>query len=292
VTPAELVAVFLRVAPEAAVPVDLGETLQELCERARRAFPDLELRDDDLVTAIATHAPSDDVAAFCARCRADELAIAYAASTGSDAAIVELERRFGTALRAACARFEGAGHTTDDLLQIARAKLFVARSDESPTIARYNGQGSLESWLRVIAVRMFIDLGRRKDRARETAADGVDAVVPADLGLDLVKAEYREAIATAMSTAAHQLPPGDRHLLRQHFVFGLSVDQLAAVLGVHRATAARRIVRAKDAFAARTRELVAQTLSLDEGELADVFGLVASKLDLSIRRLLATPARD
>jgi len=236
----------------------------------------LELTETAFVAAIEKHARGD-VAAFCQRLRAGEFALAVAGN------VTELERVCAGTINAACRRFEGKGHTAEDLKQILRTKLFV-----DGAIAEYNGQGSLESWLRVIATRLFIDLGRRKDRARETPADEIEAIAHDDLALDLVKAEYRGAVATALDQAAHALEAGDRHLLRQHLVAGLSIDQVGAVLGIHRATAARRIARAREQLATKTRELVAAQLKLDDRELAELFGLVVSKLDLSLRRLLAT----
>jgi RNA polymerase sigma-70 factor, ECF subfamily len=221
----------------------------------------------------------------------EDHALAAAAGRGDAHAIEALEDKFGQALGFVCRRFAGKGHTEDDLRQILREKLFVAAPEQVPTIAQYNGAGSLESWLRVIATRLFIDLGRRKDRARESTSDPseLDAIEPSDLELDLVKAEYRSAVQAAMDEAAHQLEPGDRHLLRQHFVAGLTVDQLGAVLGVHRATAARRLAKARESLAQRTREIVATQLRLADNELEEIFGLVSSKLSLSIRKMLATP---
>jgi RNA polymerase sigma-70 factor (ECF subfamily) len=78
--------------------------------------------------------------------------------------------------------------------------------------------------------------------------------------------------------------------LRQHFVSGLTIDQLASALGIHRATAARRIAKAREQLAASARDELAHRLALDPQELADVFGLVVSRLDVSISKLLASRA--
>jgi RNA polymerase sigma-70 factor (ECF subfamily) len=284
----ELVTAFLGAwsGKRVAAPAELTRALHALCGQDRPAG----LSDRELVTALAVHAPPDDVVGFVERCRVEDFTLATAAGRGQGAAIDALDKKYGGTLGFVARRFAGKGHTDEDLRQILRTKLFVREPDREPTIAAYNGQGSLESWLRVTATRLFIDLGRRKDRARETSSDpsDLDAVEPADLEMDLVKAEYRSAVAAAMDEAATQLEPGDRHLLRQHFVAGLTIDQLGAVLGVHRATAARRVAKARELLAQKTRELVAEQLSLEERELDEIFGLVASKLQVSIRRMLAT----
>ncbi len=206
---------------------------------------------------------------------AAELARARAAARGDVSALVEIEH---------------AHRATDDLRQLLRERLFAGTA---PKIGEYAGQGHLDSWLRVTATRLFLDLGKRKDRARELANgdSGVAALPdPADLGLELIKVEYRAAVRAAIEQAARGLAPGDRHLLRQHFVTGLTIDQLASALGIHRATAARRIAKAREQLAASARDELAHRLAIDPHELADVFGLVVSRLDVSISKLLASRA--
>lgn len=255
--------------------------------RVRDALPALELGEQGLAEAIVEHG-GDDAASYLASCHLVDLALARSASRGDAFAIAELERTHRVLLDSVCRRFAGPGHTHEDLMQILRSKLFVAEPERRPRIAEYDGRGSLAGWLRVLAVRELIDLTRRKDRARELALtdDTPELIEPNDLALEAIKAEYRGAVAQALLAAARRLEPGDRHLLRQHLVSGLTIDQLAAVLGIHRATAARRIARAREQLAAIARALVAERLALGEAELGEIFSLVASKLELTIKRML------
>jgi RNA polymerase sigma-70 factor (ECF subfamily) len=262
---------------------ELASRLARACEQARAELPTLAFDDRALVAALRRIEPHLET------CNVVELAVAVAAAAHVDGAIEELERRYATAISAACRRFEQPGHSADDLRQVLRTKLFVG---ERPKIADYDGRGSLESWLRVTATREFIDLTRRKDRPRERGAadqEIAELLSPSDLQLEAIKTEYRAVVLTAMTDAVHELAAGDRHLLRQHLIAGLTIDQLAAGLGLHRATAARRIARARDLLAKRTRELAGERLGLGEGELGEIYALVKSRLDLSFRTLLATP---
>lgn len=289
----ELAAAFAAIVP--GTDPGIGARLVELCGEARKAYPTFAIDDRELVTAIAARAPTTDLAGYLGRCRAGDLAVAVGAGRGSEAAIAELERAHRTTIDATCRRFAGPGQTADDLKQILRTKLFVAEPGQLPKIMDYAGQGFLDNWLRVTAVRVFLDLAKRKDRVREAPAEDDDVLAlpqPGDLALDVVKAEYRTAVAAAMHEGAQRLEPGDRHLLRQHFVAGLSIDQLGAVLGIHRATAARRIARAREQLVAETRRQLALRLKLEEHELEDVIGLVMSRLDVSIGKLLATKAGE
>jgi RNA polymerase sigma-70 factor (ECF subfamily) len=293
-TPEQLAEIFVAAWPNAGgkVPLEVGKRLAELCDEAHRGYPTLEIDDRDLVQQIARRAPASELLAnYLQHCHAGDLAVASQAARGSQIAIAELERVHRQTIEAACRRFAGPGQTADDLRQILRTKLFVADTNKVPKIGDYAGQGFLDNWLRVTAVRVFLDLTKRKDRTRETSAEDDDILAlpnPGDLQLDVVKAEYRTAVASAMHEGAQALEPGDRHLLRQHFVAGLSIDQLGAVLGIHRATAARRIQRAREQLVAETRKQLAIKLKLPESELDEVIGLVMSRLDVSIAKLLAT----
>jgi len=279
----------------------LADQLVALTASARRALGELAQQPADdviddraLVVLLAARAPGRDVLGYLARCHVVELAVAQAASLGNAAAIAAIERDHRGVLDGVCWRYAGAAHSAADLAQILREKLYVAPPGELPRIAEYSGQGHLASWLRITAVRVFLDLGRRKDRAREApTADGVLAMPdPGDLSLEIIKAEYRAAVGQAMRDATAQLDLADRHLLHQHFIAGLSIDQLGVALGIHRATAARRVVRAREALVADTRALLAARLKLSDDELDEVIGLVLSRLDVSIPKLLDARASN
>ena len=268
----------------------ISEQLVALCAAVHRELPELDdaIDDGELVATLASRAPDHEVVAYLERCRPSELALALAASRAHPGAIARLERDHRGVIDAMCWRFASPVHTVADLRQILREKLFVAPPGGRPALAEYAGQGQLDSWLRITAVRVFLDLGRRKDRAREAPiADGVLTMPdPGDLSLEVIKAEYRAAVAQAMRDAADELDAADRHLLHQHYVAGLSIDQLGVALGIHRATAARRVVRAREALVGATRALLVTRLRLANEELDEVIGMVLSRLDVSIPKLL------
>lgn len=283
----EIARAFAAARPASGEPArELVDCLVALCDGVRRELGDA-LDAGELVTAIAQRA-DDDVAGYIERCHARELALALAASRGHAAAIAAIEREHRSVIDAMCWRYADAAHSAADLRQILREKLYVALPGERPKLAEYSGQGQLASWLRITAVRTFLDLDKRKDRAREApTADGeLTMPDPEDLSLEVIKAEYRTAVRQALHDATARIDLADRHLLHQHFVTGLSIDQLGAALGIHRATAARRVVRAREALVAGTRELLAERLQLAGEELDEVIGMVLSRLDVSIPRLL------
>jgi RNA polymerase sigma-70 factor (ECF subfamily) len=272
------------------------ERLLALCAAARRELPELAdaIDERELVATLASRAPDRDLVVYLARCHPVELALAQAASRGHAAAIARLETEHRSVIDATCWRYASAGHSAADLRQILREKLYVAPPGGRAKLSEYAGQGQLASWLRITAVRVFLDLGRRKDRAREEPTDdGVLAMPdPGDLSLEVIKAEYRAVVGQAMRDAAAGLDLADRHLLHQHFVAGLSIDQLSVALGIHRATAARRLVRAREALVSDTRALLVTRLRISHDELDEVIGMVISRLDVSMPALFQARPGD
>lgn len=106
---------------------------------------------------------------------------------------------------------------------------------------------------------------------------------------------YRDEFKRAFHAAVEALDDRERLLLRQHALDGLSIDQLAALHGVHRATAARQVQAARQSVLAATQRELIRRLRLARGELASVMRLIASRLDvtlpLALRRSRVTSER-
>jgi RNA polymerase sigma-70 factor (ECF subfamily) len=287
----DLVAEFTAAWPGSEAPNELATRLSEMCALARSSHPDLPIDEGDLVAAIARRCPSSQVVEYLDRCHVAELALTRVARCGDAAAVAAIESRYRRTIQAVCHRFTSRAYSVDDLWQLLREKLFAG---PDAGIGEYSGHGPLGNWLRITAIRLFMDLGRRKDRARELPASETSVAAlphPCDLGLELVKREYRSAVGAAIEHAANRLGPGDRHLLRQHFVTGLTIDQIAVAVGIHRSTAARRIAKARAQLSALVREALKTTLAAGPDTLDEIYGLVVSGLDLSIAQLLSTQSR-
>jgi predicted DNA-binding protein (UPF0251 family) len=77
------------------------------------------------------------------------------------------------------------------------------------------------------------------------------------------QAEFKRAVEDAIATLGAE----QRRALRLHYHDGLSIDRIHALLGVHRATAARWIRAAADAVRDETRRLLHARLGLSAAEL-------------------------
>jgi RNA polymerase sigma-70 factor (ECF subfamily) len=75
-------------------------------------------------------------------------------------------------------------------------------------------------------------------------------------------------------------------------VYGSTVDQIATVYQVHRATAARWVAKAREELARKTRDALRKRLELSQSQFESVVRMIESQIDLSIERLLATADED
>jgi RNA polymerase sigma-70 factor, ECF subfamily len=73
-----------------------------------------------------------------------------------------------------------------------------------------------------------------------------------------------------------------------HLIDALTIDQIAAVQGVHRATAARWLERARETLSRATRKDFMARLGTDPFEADEILRWVQSRIELSLGGL-ATP---
>lgn len=217
-----------------------------------------------------------------------DLWLACALSEGSTAAIKVLERELFPQIVAVLARRGVARDGVDELTQRLREHLLVGTGTRPGRISDFRGRGSLRSWIVVAAVRMS---DREGESARRTAPQQLVSVADSRLGDaedDLAKRRYREQLEHACERALVELPKRERALLRLQLVDGASIDQIGRIYGVHRATAARWLARARAAILEATQQRLAAELGVETDVAAGIAELVQSQLDISVARLLQT----
>ena len=256
--------------------------LSEAWEAGRAAWPDVALGRDRF--AAFAGKLEDRALRF-----ADDRYLAAACLGGERTALSAFDRELLSVARGAVCSIDASDAFVDEACQRLRANLLAG---DRPRIADYAGRGPLRAWVGVAAVRTALMMRRSQQRAREVLADDgdwADTLITISTGnpeLELLKRQYAEAFGQALRDAVGGLEPRLRGVLRMSFVDGLSIDEIGAVYGVHRATAARWIQRACDTVLERTRDQLADRLSLSKGELDRVAALVQSQLDVSLSQLL------
>jgi RNA polymerase sigma-70 factor (ECF subfamily) len=220
-----------------------------------------------------------------------EVELANAITAGDPAAIREFETRYLAPVRPTLRAMSIDDADIADIEQTVRIKLLVAEDGGPVRLLEYAGQGKLGGLVRVAAVREALTLLRK--RKTTTSEDWLDELSSPDDDPALVqlKTRHREAFKAAFEEAVRRLEPREHTLLRLHLVRQQSIDQIGAVYGVHRATAARWVDAAKRSLRSLTTKVLAEKFELRGPDLERVVALIESRIELSIDRLLATSAQ-
>lgn len=220
---------------------------------------------------------------------AGDLVLACACAAGQNAALVAFDRAFLHDIDLAYARSTDLGIPKDEFRQRVRERLFVAAPGRDTRIGGYAGRGPLRSWVRVTATRVMLDQARRATPPDRPAGDAAlfDRVPDkSDPELEYMRHAYGAAVPDAMQAGFASLTPRQRNLLRQRYLYGLSTERIANTYGVHRATAFRWLEDARLSLLSAMRTALGQKLEVAEPELDSVLEMLASRLDVSVRRLL------
>jgi RNA polymerase sigma-70 factor (ECF subfamily) len=183
----------------------------------------------------------------------------------------------------------------DEIVQRLRVYLFVAPGDGRPRILQFRGRGTLGSWLSVSAVRAAYKLLQRETREQANEDERLARVASGESNQEVkvAKSRYRDAFHAAFSAALLSLDDRDKNLLRQHYLDGLSSDQLAVLYRSHRTTVTRWLAAAKQQLLDRTRSHLMTKLRVPLADCDSIIRLVESQFDLTVHRLFASvePAR-
>lgn len=264
---------------------EMQQAAQVAC--AELAAHGIELDEQALLSELDRRAADQPHGAL----RAFELGLVLACLARSAPAIRLFESRYFAQATRALARLQLSPALIDDVAGWMRFELFVR--PQGALLANYSGRGDLGSWVRTIAVHEALKRARRS--RREVSADELAEVaspVPlADAELVAMRGAYGAELTRALSESFRSLATQERNLLRQYFLDGLTIDMLARLYDIHRATAARRVAAARQALVDRVRTALIRELALSETGVDQVITL--SNLHQSLGQLLrATDAGE
>lgn len=268
-----------------AVEPGAGEGLTRWVDAARRRWPEVDLAP----AALGEHLTALGIAGDPSHPHADDLYLACAAARGDRAAIAAFERELEPVARAAARRVDSSHDFVDEAVQATRERLLVARDAAPPRIAEYGGQGTLAAWVRVAAMRISMNLvrGRRQNVLVDDEAFFDTVTEGTDTERAQMRTRYGQACADALRAAFAALTARERNLLRLHHLHGLTVDQLAPTMKVHRATVARWLARARERLLAATRADLKARLSAADSAVDSILRELHDRIDVTLSRLLA-----
>jgi len=267
--------------------LDRAALAEKLGEGAR-AWPSCRVDPAAFEAAVARGLANENTSI--ADLHTSDIFLVLACLDGQAEAIAAFERDVVATVRASVERAAEHPSDAEDALQSMREKLLVATSGSPPKLAQYTGLGALVAWVRVAAVREVLQ-GQRKTK-RSSIVEDVDLVLDGSTGprafeLGVLRDLHGDAFRKAVQEALRSLTAEQRTILRFHAKDGLTIDQLAPMLGVHRATAARRLERARSDALDATRAILCTTHGLSASEARSLCLALASEVDVSIGRALA-----
>lgn len=255
-------------------------------------------------------ASAEQIASFIDGLHADDLCLVIACQRGDQSAWSELVEGYGATVKSAARGASPNAEMAEDLAQSIWAELhgLKVRDDGQPAgkLAYYSGAGSLGGWLRAVVGQLAIDRHRREARlvhteedadldrlSRESEKESPDGRVfhsmttPEDeLATNLASAAVEKAFARALV----ELEDEDRLLVKLYYFDGLRLREAGAVLGVHEATASRRLTRIHADVRKRVETLLMNEHGWTQTEAARSLSQIAATLQMDVEPLLAAPA--
>lgn len=254
---------------------------------ARAAWPTIDVSAECFVAYLADRVPRGaEPAAALAALNVSDLYLACACACGDPAALAAFDSHCLSVVDRALLRLNLPMDMIEEVKQRMRHALLVPEH-RPPRIVGFAGRGALRSWVRVLAVReawAMLRSTRGHVDAEERLANLASAGATPEL--EYLKRTYRLDFDRAFRAAVQTLSPRERTLLRQHFLDGVSINELGALYRVHRATVGRWLERARGAVLAATRAHLMEHLGVPSAEIESILRLVLSRLELDLRPLL------
>lgn len=265
---------------------ELEELLREHYSAGQAQWAPVSLAPECFVRHLARHLPEGSLGAL-RQLQASDLYLACACAKGDRHALLAFEQQVLQRVPSRLGALPEA--TVDEVLQLLRQRLLMGRGEAPPKIADYSGRGPLLAWVRIIASRIVGELASHA--GRQELFDEPPEVLARMLSSDdperaLLKEDSRQVLAEALRKALSVLPERERALLRMHHLHGLTMDKLATMYGESRSGVARRVAQARERLLKLTRAELASRLNLAGAEVESLLGLVQSRLDFSLHRLM------
>jgi RNA polymerase sigma-70 factor, ECF subfamily len=263
---------------------------EHLAPRISAAVDKYLLRDDPQISEA-------EIAKFIDELQADDLCLIIACERGDENAWNDLVERFTATVRSAARSASSNEDAAEDLAQSIWAELYGLRTrkDGAPAskLAYYSGRGSLAGWLRAVVGQLAVDTFRKQSRLVQTEEDTDLDRLAHDASVGEVFAgipnpeesmsnRFAQAdMQQALNKAVQELAAEDRLLVKLYYFDDLRLREAGAVLGVHEATASRRLTRIQTDLRKRVTKILIDERGWTQTETEKSFAEVAQHLDIA-----------
>ena len=252
--------------------------------------------------------PHAQISKFIDEMQADDLCLIIACERGDEKAWTDLVERFTATVRSAARSASANEDAAEDLAQSIWAELYGlrARKDGMPAskLAYYSGRGSLAGWLRAVVAQLAVDTFRKQSRLVQTeedtdlerlarVAEGQPIVAGIPTPEESISNRFAQTdMQHALHNAVQELAAEDRLLVKLYYFDNLRLREAGAVLGVHEATASRRLTRIQTDLRKRVTKILVDERGWTTAETERSFAEVAQHLDTDLESLLSKEAAD
>lgn len=265
------------------------EDLQQVLQHGSVAWPGVEVDAGSWARFVAPHVgPTRPLMALLQEGHPDDVYLCVACVDKDKEALRILQQRYATQWPSLLSKLGLEPHHAADVVQAVWEKLLVPREGSTPGLTRYSGRGSLHSFLTVVVTNEGLNTLRRLGRVREQPLSDDPEKLSADISPQWasIKEQYSDQFARVFRACMEQLDVKHRELLRYHYVDGLTIDQIAPLYGVHRATVARWLVAVRERLHQGIRHGLMERLQVQPEEFDSFMRLIRSQLQVSIREHL------
>lgn len=250
--------------------------------------------------------PHAEISKFIDEMQADDLCLIIACERGDENAWSDLVERFTATVRSAARSASGNEEAAEDLAQSIWAELYGLRTrkDGMPAskLAYYSCRGSLAGWLRAVVGQLAVDMFRKQSRLVQTeddtdldrlakdaqAGDGPTILASIPNPEESLANRFAQTdMQQALTEAVQELPAEDRLLVKLYYFDNLRLREAGVVLGVHEATASRRLTRIQSDLRKRVTKILIDDRGWTQAETEKSFAEVAQHLDTDLEALLS-----
>jgi RNA polymerase sigma-70 factor, ECF subfamily len=212
---------------------------------------------------------------------AGDLFLCCACLTGQPAALEAFERENVAVAEAAIRRVDDDDEFVRDSLQELWKRLLLG---DQAKLRSYSARGPLPAWVRVVATRVALDRRRADKRHAKREVALPESLVASETSPEVsaIKARFGHAFQAALRRAVARLSEQERNVLRMHVVGRCSIDEIGVAYGVHRATAARWIERARTKIYDEVRSELCAGNRLTVSEFRSLATLLGAEIELSL----------
>lgn len=270
-----------------------------LSPRVLAAVEKYLLRDEPNTAAVEINKFVDEM-------QADDLCLIVACERGDENAWTDLVARFTTTVRSAARSVSSNEDAAEDLAQSIWAELYGLRVRDdgrrASKLAYYSGRGSLAGWLRAVVAQLSVDAFRKQSKLVQTEEDADldrlarDAQIGETPTFAVARVQNpeeslsnhfaRENLQEALAQAVGELAAEDRLLVKLYYFDNLRLREAGVVLGVHEATASRRLTRIQTDLRKRVSQILVDERGWTKAEAERSFAEVAQHLETDLEALI------